>query len=68
MSLTMTPPTSSSGVPGVCEVDRENAGLEPEERIAHAAHGVLEVAEREGDDERRERLVRPDLRGQRDVP
>ena len=69
MSLTMTPPTSSSRErpPGAGQVVREDTGLQPEDRVVDPRDRVVEVAERERDDERREGLVRADLGGERHV-
>src|SRR4029078_2880928 len=53
--------------PGPGQVVGEDAGLETEHRIVDAGDGGVEVAEREGDHDWRERLVRTDLRGQRDI-
>src|SRR4051812_7688633 len=49
-------------LPGVVEVVREDAGLEPEEAVVDGANRLVEVGERERDDERSEGLVRADLR------
>ena len=49
--------------PGAGQVVGEDAGLQAEHRVVDARDRVVEVAEREGDDERGERLVRADLGG-----
>ena len=53
------------GPPRAGQVVREDPRLEPEAAVVDAHDGLVEVAEREGDDERRERFVRTDLGGER---
>ena len=53
------------GAPGVRQVVREDARLEAEATVVDLGQRVLEVAEREGDDERREGLLRAHLRALR---
>ena len=53
------------GPPRAGQIVREDPGLEPEAAVVDAHDGLVEVAEREGDDEWRERLVRAHLSAER---